>query len=168
MKCEDCGGPVYDNTDPADKKSPNSPDYKCKDPDCGWAKWLTPKGDPRRRAAAKKPAKMAGAVAGNDRETYWADKAAADKAAIPVMRRSHAQEMALRFFLAVGIAPKELDALTSVIDWFEKDATASLKKRYGQEKDARLNVKSPEQQQPLAELAEDVESTGDDDEELDL
>ena len=144
QRCEDCGGPVYDNRE--SKLKPTSPDYKCKDPDCGWAKWLTPKGDPSRKAGVKKPAKMEGPVVGNYRETYWADKAAADKAAIPVMRRSHAQEMALRYFLAVGNAPAQLTALTDVIDWFEKDATASLKKWYGQEKDARTNVKSVEQQ----------------------
>ncbi len=37
MKCPDCGGPMWDNR--GDKKNPRSPDYKCKDKNCGKAVW---------------------------------------------------------------------------------------------------------------------------------
>lgn len=43
--CEQCGGEMYDNRQ--DKKTPRSPDYRCKDQDCGHAVWLTP--PPRRK-----------------------------------------------------------------------------------------------------------------------
>jgi hypothetical protein len=40
-QCPKCGGEIYDNR--ADKasgdKSHKWPDFKCKDADCGWAKW---------------------------------------------------------------------------------------------------------------------------------
>jgi hypothetical protein len=33
---------MYDNTGPGAKKTPKSPDYKCKSPSCGKAVWLEP------------------------------------------------------------------------------------------------------------------------------
>lgn len=41
MKCDKCGGAMWDNTE--DKKSPKHPDYKCKDKECGHAVWLDKK-----------------------------------------------------------------------------------------------------------------------------
>lgn len=38
--CDQCGGEMYDNR--RDKKTPRSPDFRCKDVDCGHAVWLTP------------------------------------------------------------------------------------------------------------------------------
>ena len=38
--CPQCGGEMYDNR--GDKKHARSPDFKCKDPECGKAIWLTP------------------------------------------------------------------------------------------------------------------------------
>lgn len=49
MNCPKCGGPMWDNTVPGAKKSPKSPDYKCKDKECAEAVWLDKK-------TAKKPA----------------------------------------------------------------------------------------------------------------
>ena len=42
MKCPMCKSDMWDNT--VDKKSPKSPDYKCKDKNCGHPIWL-PKGE---------------------------------------------------------------------------------------------------------------------------
>ncbi len=42
MNCPDCGGAMWDNT--ATKKTPKSPDYKCKNQQCGKAVWLEKKG----------------------------------------------------------------------------------------------------------------------------
>lgn len=39
--CKDCGGPVWDNR--GNKRSPKSPDFKCKDRDCEAAGWLDKK-----------------------------------------------------------------------------------------------------------------------------
>ena len=44
--CPQCGGEMWDNR--GDKKNPRGPDFKCKDPDCGKAIWLTP--PPKRKA----------------------------------------------------------------------------------------------------------------------
>jgi hypothetical protein len=38
--CPQCHGEMYDNR--GDKKHARSPDFKCKDPECGKAIWLTP------------------------------------------------------------------------------------------------------------------------------
>jgi hypothetical protein len=38
--CPQCQGEMYDNR--GDKKHARSPDFKCKDPECGKAIWLTP------------------------------------------------------------------------------------------------------------------------------
>ena len=40
MKCEKCQGDMWDNT--KKKLSPKSPDFKCKDKECGFAVWLKP------------------------------------------------------------------------------------------------------------------------------
>lgn len=42
--CGVCGGNTFNNTGPGDKKNPKSPDYKCKNRDCGSAMWLTGNG----------------------------------------------------------------------------------------------------------------------------
>lgn len=41
-KCPHCGGALWDNRD--SKRTPKSPDYRCKDQDCGTAIWLKPGG----------------------------------------------------------------------------------------------------------------------------
>ena len=57
-ECPKCGGPVYDNrADKASgKKGKKWPDFKCKDRDCNFAKWLKPKG-----AASEAPSNGASA-----------------------------------------------------------------------------------------------------------
>lgn len=40
MLCEKCGTECWDNR--ITKKNPKGPDYKCKNPDCAHAIWLTP------------------------------------------------------------------------------------------------------------------------------
>lgn len=42
-KCGICGSFTYNNTAPGAKKKETSPDYKCKNRDCGAAMWLTGK-----------------------------------------------------------------------------------------------------------------------------
>lgn len=52
--CPDCNGPMYDNRN--DKKGPRSPDFRCKDPECNKAVWLTPpKGGKKKSAPAPAP-----------------------------------------------------------------------------------------------------------------
>lgn len=41
MNCPKCDGPMWDNR--TDKKTPKSPDYKCKDKGCGHPIWLEKK-----------------------------------------------------------------------------------------------------------------------------
>ncbi|MBA3341629.1 MAG: hypothetical protein H0T48_07320 [Gemmatimonadaceae bacterium] len=50
-RCKKCGGEVYDNR--ADKKSPRSPDFRCKDKACAEPAWLD------KKKPAERPAKAA-------------------------------------------------------------------------------------------------------------
>ena len=38
VRCMHCQGETWDNT--MNKRTPRSPDYKCRDKTCGWACWL--------------------------------------------------------------------------------------------------------------------------------
>ena len=43
-ECPDCGGEIYDNRQKkADEPSWRGPLFKCRDDDCGWAKWAPKK-----------------------------------------------------------------------------------------------------------------------------
>lgn len=41
QSCGICGGATFNNTAPGAKKKPTSPDYKCKNRECGAAMWLS-------------------------------------------------------------------------------------------------------------------------------
>jgi hypothetical protein len=47
--CPKCQDEMWDNR--GDKKNPRSPDFKCKNPDCGHGIWLTP--PPRRQGVSR-------------------------------------------------------------------------------------------------------------------
>ena len=66
MKCPECGGEMWDNRE--NKKNPKSPDYKCKDKECGHPIWLNAK-----KSNGGAPAKSAGLkwTWGTLSQTYW-------------------------------------------------------------------------------------------------
>ena len=39
FKCPLCNGKVFDNRQ--DKKNPKAPDFRCAEPSCRWAEWIT-------------------------------------------------------------------------------------------------------------------------------
>lgn len=51
--CPKCGSKVYDNRDPKDKRSPKSPDFKCSNKECDFAKWISKKGESAKQGDAK-------------------------------------------------------------------------------------------------------------------
>ena len=51
--CPDCGDDMWDNRD--DKKGDRSPDFKCKDKNCGKAIWLTPPPAKKKKQAPQGP-----------------------------------------------------------------------------------------------------------------
>ena len=125
MTCEDCGGPCYDNR--KNKKTPNSPDFRCKDRDCGWAHWLTEKGDPSRKAGFKKAKASPGGESARDK--YWADKEEQDRANFNVYRREHAQEIAVAYVagMAPGVQRPDLAGFKALVLAFEEQALSALK-----------------------------------------
>jgi hypothetical protein len=113
MECPDCGGPCYDNRQ--NKRNPNSPDFRCKDRDCGFAKWLTRKGDPSRKKAFKKGQ---GGIAAP--ETNVLRRQSAQAKALDYLRTKIAARGTVNGSLARYEFTKEQFKL--LIDWFEHDA----------------------------------------------
>ena len=72
-------------------------------------------------AEARKPGAWTPPDTGMTKDDYWRNKEKRDLAKDPRIERQHSQEQALRYFVAVGEKPSNMQRVKDMIDWFQID-----------------------------------------------